>query len=59
MGSNEFGNLGIGNKQLKFSSSPCLVEDLSTKHCANISCGGGHTVAVMENGKHDSVASKT
>lgn len=50
MGSNEYGNLGIGNNKVKMSSSPCLVEELIHKHCAKVSCGGGHTIVIMNNG---------
>lgn len=47
MGSNTQGRLGIGNKSIRQSSSPCLVEELVDYNCKQISCGWGHTVAVM------------
>lgn len=47
MGSNSEGRLGIGNTTIRQSSSPCLVEDLIRFNCVQISCGWGHTVAVM------------
>ncbi|CAG9330534.1 unnamed protein product [Blepharisma stoltei] len=50
MGSNADGRLGIGDKSIKMSSSPCLVEGLTHIKAASISCGWGHTVAVTEQG---------
>jgi len=47
MGSNARGRLGIGNKSIKQSSSPCLVEACQRYKCKSISCGWGHTLAVM------------
>ena len=47
MGSNTEGRLGIGNKTIRQSSSPCLVEDLIRYNCTQISCGWGHSAAVM------------
>ncbi|EAS04756.2 chromosome condensation regulator RCC1 repeat protein (macronuclear) [Tetrahymena thermophila SB210] len=51
IGSNLKGRLGIDNKQITQSSSPCLVEDLQKLVCCKIACGSNHTVAVMENGE--------
>lgn len=50
MGSNAAGRLGIGDVNLTQCSSPCLVEGLTSFRCVDISCGWGHTVAVMEDG---------
>lgn len=47
MGSNNDGRLGIGDRTVKQAASPTLVEDLSSLHCAMISCGWGHTIAIM------------
>jgi len=46
MGSNYRGKLGIGDKFVEKSSSPCLVEGLSNIHCKFISCGHSHTIAI-------------
>lgn len=46
MGSNIKGKLGIGDKFLEKSSSPCLVEGLANVQCKFISCGHGHTIAI-------------
>ncbi|OMJ86156.1 hypothetical protein SteCoe_12355 [Stentor coeruleus] len=50
MGSNLEGRLGISDLNIKFSSSPCLVESLKTEECLQLSCGGGHTIAIMQGG---------
>ncbi|CAG9320984.1 unnamed protein product [Blepharisma stoltei] len=50
MGSNSDGRLGIGDKSIRLSSSPCLVERLSNYKASRISCGWGHTIAVTEQG---------
>jgi len=49
MGSNIDGRLGISSRSLKHSASPCLVEPLSKMQALKISCGGGHTAALMGN----------
>ncbi len=36
MGSNEKGELGVGNTEIQMSSSPLLVEDISNLHCAKV-----------------------
>jgi alpha-tubulin suppressor-like RCC1 family protein len=43
MGSNSHGKLGIGDKSISYSASPCLVESLSSHLSTKISCGWGHT----------------
>ncbi|OMJ68832.1 hypothetical protein SteCoe_33607 [Stentor coeruleus] len=50
MGSNSDGRLGLGDKSLRQSSSPCLVEGLMNYKCVRISCGWGHTAVVTEEG---------
>jgi len=47
MGSNADGRLGISSRNVKFSSSPCLVEVLSRYKAVKVSCGWGHTAAVV------------
>ena len=42
-GSNEFGQLGIGNKE-KYYKEPQLINDIS--NVASISCGGEHTLCL-------------
>jgi alpha-tubulin suppressor-like RCC1 family protein len=50
MGSNAEGRLGIGDKTMKISVTPCLLEALSKFNAVEIACGWGHTVAVLDNG---------
>ncbi|CAG9318002.1 unnamed protein product [Blepharisma stoltei] len=50
MGSNLNGRLGIGDKTTTQSSSPCLVDKLSGYRTISVSCGGGHSAAVVEGG---------
>ncbi|OMJ68501.1 hypothetical protein SteCoe_34024 [Stentor coeruleus] len=50
MGSNSDGRLGIDDKSLSFSSSPCLVISLSDLNPIKIACGWGHTACVTQNG---------
>ena len=49
MGSNNEGKLGIGNKSLRKSASPCLIDSCINYRCIQISCGAAHSVAVMGN----------
>lgn len=51
MGSNADGRLGIGDRGVKMSSTPCLVEGLSWFRAAEVSCGWGHTAVIIDNGK--------
>jgi len=51
MGSNADGRLGIGDRSVKLSSTPCLVEGLSWFKAVEISCGWGHTAVILDNGK--------
>ena len=50
MGSNCEGRLGIDDKSLRHSSSPCLVSKLSGLHPVKISCGWGHTAVATSSG---------
>eukprot|EP00826_Nyctotherus_ovalis_P031579 TRINITY_DN2525_c0_g1_i7.p1 TRINITY_DN2525_c0_g1~~TRINITY_DN2525_c0_g1_i7.p1 ORF type:complete len:839 (-),score=257.71 TRINITY_DN2525_c0_g1_i7:25-2541(-) len=50
VGSNSEGRLGLGDRTLHQSSTPCLVEALSHCNAVKMSCGWGHTAAVMDNG---------
>ena len=49
MGSNAEGKLGIGDKALKYSNVPCLVESLT--QVKKVSCGMTHTLAITESGE--------
>ncbi|OMJ89712.1 hypothetical protein SteCoe_8077 [Stentor coeruleus] len=51
MGSNTDGRLGIGSRSIKQSPSPCLVEELANTKAIKISCGWGHTAAIIESGE--------
>jgi X-linked retinitis pigmentosa GTPase regulator len=46
MGSNSDGKLGIGDKSVSFSSSPCLVESLANYKLTKLSCGWSHTAVI-------------
>jgi X-linked retinitis pigmentosa GTPase regulator len=50
MGSNSEGRLGIGDKSLRSSSSPCLVESLSNYKAIRVSCGWGHSAVITDEG---------
>ena len=51
MGSNTEGRLGIDDRSVTFSSSPCLVSHLTDKHPVKIACGWGHTAVITESGE--------
>ena len=51
MGNNSEGRLGIGDRSVRQSSSPCLVEFLSSHIAKKIACGWGHTVVITDEGK--------
>ncbi len=51
MGSNNEGRLGIGDKAIRQSSTPCLVDSLSRLSASYVSCGWGHTAAIMSTGE--------
>jgi len=44
MGSNLNGRLGVGDKCLEKSATPCLVKSL--RYVNNVSCGWTHTAAI-------------
>ncbi|OMJ67698.1 hypothetical protein SteCoe_35075 [Stentor coeruleus] len=46
MGSNAYGKLGIDDKTISYTSSPCLVESLSSFSSIKISCGWNHTAII-------------
>ena len=50
MGSNTEGRLGIDDQSVTFSSSPCLVSNLSDKSPVKLACGWGHTAVITESG---------
>ncbi|OMJ71844.1 hypothetical protein SteCoe_29854 [Stentor coeruleus] len=50
MGNNSDGRLGIDDKEVNYSSSPCLVSFLSGLNPITISCGWGHTACITQNG---------
>jgi alpha-tubulin suppressor-like RCC1 family protein len=50
IGNNADGRLGVGDRSLGFSSSPCLVEFPGAEPAKSIACGWGHTVVAMEDG---------
>ena len=52
VGSNEYGQLGVADSQLKSSSAPLLVDYFSEigVKASMVKCGGFHTAAVLENG---------
>ncbi len=49
-GSNSEGRLGLGDKSVAQSSTPCLVESLCRQRATQVACGWGHTAAVLDNG---------
>jgi len=49
-GNNSDGRLGLGEKSIKQTSTPCLVEALSNMQAIQISCGANHTAAILSNG---------
>ena len=51
MGNNTYGKLGIHSKSVSKSSSPCLVEALVQYKAIKISCGKGHTAAIVDDGQ--------
>lgn len=50
MGSNTEGRLGIDDASVTFSSSPCLVSNLTDKYPKKLACGWGHTAVITESG---------
>lgn len=50
VGSNSEGRLGLGDRSMTQSSTPCMVEALSRLNAVHVACGWGHTAAVIDNG---------
>ena len=54
-GSNQDGQLGIGDSSVKFSTAPLLVSEFlnpsQTGLPVQVSCGGRHTVVVTDSGE--------
>jgi alpha-tubulin suppressor-like RCC1 family protein len=51
MGANNVGQLGIGEKGVKYKNTPTLVEHLAEYFVSQVSCGNEHTLALTENGQ--------
>jgi alpha-tubulin suppressor-like RCC1 family protein len=49
MGSNSEGKLGVGDKTLKSSNVPCLVEGI--ENIVKVTCGMSHTLAINDKGE--------
>ena len=64
MGNNDEGRLGLSQRDIKYSYSPCLVESLSRQNflvmiklkyfsyrhrACKVMCGWGHTIALVGN----------
>ena len=49
MGSNHYGQLGVGDSIVRMKNSPVLVEFLMDKKPVSISCGSTHTVIATGN----------
>jgi len=49
MGSNAEGKLGVGERTLKYSNVPCLVEGI--QNVKKVSCGLSHSLAITEEGR--------
>jgi alpha-tubulin suppressor-like RCC1 family protein len=51
VGSNEDGQLGVGDMALSLSSAPLLIEQLPKKYLPTlIKCGGSHSAVILNNG---------
>jgi alpha-tubulin suppressor-like RCC1 family protein len=50
IGNNADGRLGVGDRGVTYSTSPCLVEVDTRIPASMVSCGGGHTAVVFEDG---------
>jgi alpha-tubulin suppressor-like RCC1 family protein len=51
MGSNIDGQLGIGDRTIIQKTSPILIESMVIYKPLHVSCGGGHSAIVMDNGE--------
>jgi len=49
MGSNQDGKLGVGEKTIRNSNVPCLVEGISD--VKQVACGSSHTLALSKKGE--------
>ena len=52
MGSNHYGQLGVGDSMVRMKNSPVLVEYLMDKKPVSIACGSTHTVVATGNTTH-------
>ena len=52
MGSNHYGQLGVGDSMVRMKNSPVLVEYLMDKKPVSIACGSTHTVVATGNTIH-------
>ncbi len=50
-GSNNEGQLGVGDNDLKASDNPLLVESLSMFQAIGLACGAYHSAAITEKGE--------
>jgi alpha-tubulin suppressor-like RCC1 family protein len=50
MGSNTYGQLGLGDKKLDLKQSPQLVESLVGQKAVKVACGSFHTLALNADG---------
>lgn len=51
MGSNTYGQLGVGDKKLELKSTPILVERIVNKKIQAVSCGQFHTIILTVEGE--------
>jgi E3 ubiquitin-protein ligase MYCBP2 len=52
IGSNEFGQLGLNDKVLSFTTAPLLVQEIQNKNIEirQIACGSNHCLLLSKNG---------
>ena len=53
IGSNEFGQLGLNDRQLNFTTAPLLVQEVQTKGLVvkQIASGQNHSMILTQNGQ--------
>ena len=51
MGSNESGQLGLGDVSTSFKYSPVLIESMMDKDPVQVQCGENHTIVLSQRGK--------
>lgn len=51
MGSNQYGQLGIGDITVTFKYSPVLIENMMEKDPVQVQCGDSHTLVLSQLGK--------